>query len=201
MSTESVELQRVRGRQLLLLHLPLGLSFLFFAVSFMKALLRVPMGAGLGSWLQGAVSLRFGGSYPMVRWPLYGFCVAVVDFFLPTPLHISAQLLSMASIAGAAAESIGFWGGCSWVGFGQRLGWFFCLTFPLNMSFAEWCSSYALWGCACVWTVISMFEYHQSKQLKWAFGMGVGAAFSLAIMAKGLALGTFFVCFPLVFSH
>ena len=62
----------------------------------------VPMGADWDSWLQGAVSIRFGGSYPMVRWPLYGFTVAAVDFILPTPLHISAQILSMASVAGAA---------------------------------------------------------------------------------------------------
>lgn len=157
----------------------------------------VPMGADWDSWLQGAVSLRFGGSYPMVRWPLYAFTVAVVDFFLPGPLHISAQIVSMASVSGAATGvfwilkrlfSSTLWGG---------IGWFFCLSFPLNMCFAEWCSPYALWGFSCVWTIVALWEYRQTRQLYWILLVGVGAAFSLSIMAKGLALGVLFIAFAI----
>ncbi|MGC6507968.1 MAG: hypothetical protein ACON4U_06095 [Myxococcota bacterium] len=195
MSTASGELQSVGWRRLMLVF---ALGFAFFVIRRqLTESTWVPMGADWDSWLQGAVSLRFGGSYPMVRWPLFGFCVAVVDFLLPTPLHISAQLLSMASVAGSAAGLFWILGRLFSNNFWAWVGWFFCLTFPLNMSFAEWCSSYALWGCACVWTVVSLFEYHHSRQLKWAFGMGVGTAFSLAIMAKGLALGAFFGVFSI----
>lgn len=175
-----------------------GLGLLFFIIR--RQIFEstwVPMGADWDSWLQGAVSIRFGGSYPMVRWPLYGFVVAVFDFFLPTPLHISAQIVSMASVAGSAT-------GVFWIlrrlfssRFWASVGWLFCLTFPLNMSFAEWCSSYALWGCSCVWTIVSLFEFHESRRLKWAVGAGVGSAFSLAIMAKGLVLGAFFSVFSI----
>ena len=82
MSTESVELQRVRGRQLLLAF-ALGLVFFILRRQLYEST-WVPMGADWDSWLQGAVSLRFGGSYPMVRWPLYGF-VWLWWTFLPTP--------------------------------------------------------------------------------------------------------------------
>lgn len=181
-------------------------AVLFFVLGLLFLIVRrqvldstwVPMGADWDSWLQGAVSLRFGGSYPMVRWPLYGFMVAIVDFVLPTPLHISAQILSMASMAGAAAgvywltrrifSSI-LWGG---------VGWFFCLGFPLNLCFAEWCSSYALWGCSCVWTIVGIYEYRKTERVLWAFVAGLGSAFSLAIMAKGLALGVFFSSFSIL---
>ena len=101
MSTASGELQSVGWRRLMLVF---ALGFAFFVIRRqLTESTWVPMGADWDSWLQGAVSLRFGGSYPMVRWPLFGFSVAVVDFLLPTPLHISAQLLSMASVAGSAA--------------------------------------------------------------------------------------------------
>ena len=119
----------------------IALGFAFFVIRRqLTESTWVPMGADWDSWLQGAVSLRFGGSYPIVRWPLFGFSVAVVDL-LPTPLHISAHL-SMASVAGSAAGLFGFWAVClrisgPWAGS--------CLTFPLT-SFAEWCSSYALWA-------------------------------------------------------
>ena len=44
---------------------------------------------------------------------------------------------------------------------------------------------------------MSIFEYHESRRLRWALGAGIGSAFSLAIMAKGLALGSFFCLFSI----
>ena len=193
MSTESVELQRVRGRQLLLAF-ALGLVFFILRRQLYEST-WVPMGADWDSWLQGAVSLRFGGSYPMVRWPLYGFCVAVVDFFYPRPFTFLRSCCQWRLLLVQQLSLLDF--GAVVLGSALGMAWVVLLS---DLSFKhELCRMvlffYALWGCACVWTVISMFEYHQSKQLKWAFGMGVGAAFSLAIMAKGLALRIFLCAF------
>ena len=175
----------------------LGLIFLIGRRQLIEST-WVPMGADWDSWLQSAVSIRFGGSYPMVRWPLYGAVVAIVDFILPTPLHISAQILSMAATVGSAV-------GVFWV-FSSGLnspkwgvvGWFVTIMFPLNLCFSDWCSSYALWGCSCVWTVICLFELYRRQKWQWAIGAGFGSVFSLAIMAKGLVLGLFFILFSVV---
>ena len=170
MSTESVELQRVRGRQLLLAF-ALGLVFFILRRQLYEST-WVPMGADWDVASRSSV-LAFRWFLPHGSMAaLWFLCGCGGLFFTHAPSHFCAAFVN------------GVYCWCSsWVYWilgrlflGRLwawLGWFFCLTFPLNMSFAEWCSSYALWGCACVWTVISMFEYHQSKQLKWAFGMEV----------------------------
>ena len=147
-----------------------------------------PHGADWDTWYQSILGLIHEGvSYPPNRWPIYGM-VAAVFGLLPGPLHVNAQVASMAAAAGSIAglflisrTLIGFFGALTVAAL--------TLTFPIVVLLSSWISSYPLWATAAIWGVAGLVEALRTGKRWWWLVAGSGTAVTFAVMAKGLGIG------------
>ena len=158
-----------------------------------------PHGADWDTWYQSILSLTHSGvAYPPNRWPLYAIYGALFGL-LPGPLHVNAQVASMAAAAGSIAALflvartlLGFYGALTAAAL--------TLTFPIVVHLSSWISSYPLWATGALWSVAGMVEALRTGRPGWWVVSGAGAAVVLAVMAKGLGIGLIVLALIAVFS-
>ncbi len=163
----------------------------FLAVAIRRQIVQPdwePGGADWDSWYASALWWQGHVPFPGSRWPAFGALAALVDVLTPGPLHVAAQLLSLACL-GVATGAVFAWtrrlagpaaglaaAGCT-------------LLFPLHLDMFRWVSGYPLWAAAAAVVVAALpAAWVDDRPRNWAL-VGAGIGMVLAVIEKGLFIG------------
>jgi len=148
-----------------------------------------PHGADWDAWFQSAVAFQNGlALHPIARWPLNGALAALIDLFVPGPLFVALQIVSLASAA-AAVAAIYLLGHLLLGRFAGIAAACLALLQPNCLEIAQWASAYNLWAASACWAAAGLVAALRTRRAHWWVVAGLGITGALATMPKGLLMG------------